>query len=239
MDWATTTARGDEKYSSLGFGVAYIKGLTVGPNIPCGSIWTLLRFTVEEWYKMWCIFMVPKNLACKILIYGRNQLQHPGTNELMIKYCHVQYIPLKIHIALIVLCSLFYWHINTLRTRQNGRHFADGIVKCIFLIENLRILIKISLKFAPKDPINNIPALAQKMAWCRPGDKPLSEPTVVRLPTHICITRPQWVKACANGCHFTNSIFMILCIFLNERSCTLIHVSLWFVAGGPSLQWCR
>ena len=32
------------------------------------------------------------------------------------------------------------------------------------------------------------------MAWHRPGDKPLSEPMVVRLPTHICITRPQWVK---------------------------------------------
>ena len=30
------------------------------------------------------------------------------------------------------------------------------------------------------------------MAWRRPGDKPLSEPMVVRLPTHICVTRPQW-----------------------------------------------
>ena len=26
------------------------------------------------------------------------------------------------------------------------------------------------------------------------GDKPLSEPMMVRLPTHICVTRPQWVK---------------------------------------------
>ena len=33
------------------------------------------------------------------------------------------------------------------------------------------------------------------MAWRRPGDKPLSEPMVVRLPTHICVTRPQWVKS--------------------------------------------
>ena len=32
------------------------------------------------------------------------------------------------------------------------------------------------------------------MASRRPGDKPLSEPMVVRLPTHICVTRPQWVK---------------------------------------------
>ena len=32
------------------------------------------------------------------------------------------------------------------------------------------------------------------MAWRRPGDKPLSEPMMVILPTHICVTRPQWVK---------------------------------------------
>ena len=28
----------------------------------------------------------------------------------------------------------------------------------------------------------------------RPGDKPLSEPLMIILPTHICVTRPQWVK---------------------------------------------
>ena len=32
------------------------------------------------------------------------------------------------------------------------------------------------------------------MAWCRPGDKPLSEPMMVRLPTHICVARPQLVR---------------------------------------------
>ena len=30
------------------------------------------------------------------------------------------------------------------------------------------------------------------MAWRRPGDKPLSEPMLVRIPTYICVTRPQW-----------------------------------------------
>ena len=46
----------------------------------------------------------------------------------------------------------------------------------------------------PRGPINNIPTLVQIMAWRRPGDKPLSEPMMVRSPTHICVTRPQWVK---------------------------------------------
>ena len=32
------------------------------------------------------------------------------------------------------------------------------------------------------------------MAWRRPGDKPLSEPVMVSLLTHICVTRPQWVN---------------------------------------------
>ena len=50
------------------------------------------------------------------------------------------------------------------------------------------------MKFVPKGRINNIQALVQVMAWCRPGDKPLTKPMVVRLPTHICVTRPQWVK---------------------------------------------
>ena len=82
----------------------------------------------------------------------------------------------------------------TLRPRQNGRHFPDDIFKWIFLNENVWILIKISLKFIPKGPINNIPALVQTMAWRRSGDKPLSQPMMVNLPTHICVTQPQWVN---------------------------------------------
>ena len=84
--------------------------------------------------------------------------------------------------------------LNTLRPRQNGRHFADDIFECILLNENVWIPIKISLKFVPRGPINNIPALVQIMGWRRPGDKPLSGPMMVRLPTHIYVTRPQWVN---------------------------------------------
>ena len=82
----------------------------------------------------------------------------------------------------------------TLRPRQNGRHFADDIFKRIFLKENVLISLKISLKFVAKVRINNIPALVQIMAWRRLGDKPLSEPMMVSLLTHICVTRPQWVN---------------------------------------------
>ena len=83
--------------------------------------------------------------------------------------------------------------INSLRPRPNRRHFADDIFKCIFFNGNVWMSIEISLKFVPKRPINNIPALVQIMAWHRPGDKPLSEPMMVSSTTHICVTRPQWV----------------------------------------------
>ena len=85
--------------------------------------------------------------------------------------------------------------VNSLRPRQNGRYNADDIFKCIFLNENVWFPTKLSLKFVPTGPINNIPALVLIMAWRRPGDKPLSEPMMVSLLTHICVTRPQWVNA--------------------------------------------
>ena len=84
---------------------------------------------------------------------------------------------------------------NSLRPRLNRRPFADDIFKRIFLNENEWVLPRISLKFVPKVRINNIPALVQIMAWRRPGDKPLSGPMMVSLLTHLCVTRPQWVKA--------------------------------------------
>ena len=78
--------------------------------------------------------------------------------------------------------------LKTLRPRQNGRHFTDAVFKCIFLNENVWMLIKISLKFVPKGPINNTIALVQIMAWHRPGDEPLSEPMMIILLTHIYVS---------------------------------------------------
>ena len=72
-------------------------------------------------------------------------------------------------------------NVNSYPPGQNGRHFPDDIFKCIFMKEKFCILTWISLKFVPKSPINNIPALVQIMVWCRPGDKPLSEPMMVNL----------------------------------------------------------
>ena len=98
---------------------------------------------------------------------------------------------IQVYLTEVILISI---SLNSLRPRQNGRHFPDDIFKCIFLNENVGISINISLKFVPKGPVDNIPALGQIMAWRRPGNKPLSEPMMVSLPMHICVTRPQWLK---------------------------------------------
>ena len=109
---------------------------------------------------------------------GAKPLSEPMMANLLIHACHTR--P--------------QW-VNTLRPRQNGRHFADDTFKRIFLNENIIISTKNSLKFVPTGLINNIPALVLIMAWRRPGDKPLSEPMMDNLPTHLCVTRPQWVNS--------------------------------------------
>ena len=84
--------------------------------------------------------------------------------------------------------------------------WARSGVSLEFLAEKLPLDIECAMQICPcgfvqghlkhwgRDNINNIPTLVQVMAWRRPGDKPLSEPMMVRLPTHICVTRLQWVK---------------------------------------------
>ena len=106
--------------------------------------------------------------------------------------------------------------VNILRLRQHGRHFTDDTFKRIFLNENVRISIKISLQFVPRRSINNLPALFQIMTWRRPGDKSLSEPKMVSLPTHICITRPQSVIPHSN-ITLNEAIVNTICDFIHHH----------------------
>ena len=77
---------------------------------------------------------------------------------------------------LIALSLIVLLPVNSSPPGQNGRHFADTIFSCTFVNEKCSILIKISLTFVPKCPIDNNPALVQIMAWRWIGDKPLSKP---------------------------------------------------------------
>ena len=121
-----------------------------------------------------------------------------------------------------ILYGSFHWRINTLRPRQNGRHFGEDTLKRIFFNEKVRILLKVSLKLVPRGPINNSPSLIQIMAWRRLGDKPLSEPMVVSLLTHICISRPQWVKS-----HYENLPFVVVMFIWNRTARHLQEDHIW------------
>ena len=101
--------------------------------------------------------------------------------------------------------------LNTLRPKRNGYHNSDDS----FLNKNVWISIKIPLKFVLLCLINNIAALVQIMTWRRSGDKPLSEPMMVSLLTHICVTQPQWVECKVYW--FRNTIG-------NSRSCQCRHI---------------
>ena len=84
---------------------------------------------------------------------------------------------------------------HTLRPRQTGRHFADDIFKCIFLNENIFLILNIiSLKYVPYGLINNRAALVQIMTWGPTGDKPLFESMVLCFTDVFMHHLPKWVN---------------------------------------------
>ena len=81
------------------------------------------------------------------------------------------------------------WCLKLIKTETkwpqfSGRHFQMHFLewKCMNFFENF-------IECFPNGPINNIPVLVFIMSWRRPGDKPLSEPMMIILLTHICVTR--------------------------------------------------
>ena len=84
-----------------------------------------------------------------------------------------------------------------------GRDKMDANSQTIFSnafswMKMFQLRLKVHWSLFPKGPINTIPSLVKIMASHRSGEKPLSEPMLVSLPTHICVTRPQWVTKCSH-----------------------------------------
>ena len=95
----------------------------------------------------------------------------------------------RIHLWLYKYTPLTHWD----RDKMNAISQTTFSSACSWM-KMWGIPTEISLKFVPKDPINNTPALVQIIAWRRPGDKPLSESMAVSSLTHICVTQPQGVN---------------------------------------------
>ena len=86
-------------------------------------------------------------------------------------------------------------HWETKYTLNCRRHFEMH-----FLISKYCIFIPISLKFVPKELIDNKSALVQVMAWRRTGDRAVSESIVAYFTdAYICVTRPQWTGSPNRG----------------------------------------
>ena len=120
----------------------------------------------------------------------QKSIKSPQQNRAQQDHAHILWDILYLESGLTCSCV----PLNTLRPRQNGLLFTDDTFKRISLNENILISIKISLNLVPKIRISNIPTMVQIMAWRRPGNKPLSEPMMICLLAHICVTRPQWVN---------------------------------------------
>ena len=72
------------------------------------------------------------------------------------------------------------WNRDEMAAEISRTTFSEGIFLNAMCEFRLRFIW-----FVPEVRINNIPALVQMMAWRHPGDKPLSEPMMAILLTHI------------------------------------------------------
>ena len=143
---------------------------------------------------------------------GNKPLSESMMVSLLTHVCVTRPQWVNICILHLIPCTWEQWLcFNSSPPWQNGRHTTDKIFRCIFLNEKFCIMIKISLKFVPKGPIDNKSALAQVMAWRRTGNKPLPE------PMHIRSTRGGWV----------NVLFLFLVCFPRKIRFAAIHIFPW------------
>ena len=133
----------------------------------------------------------------------------------------VLYLPIKKYQP-----SLFPALINTLRSKQNVRHFTRRHFRIHFLDWMQDVIKNVLHKFVPKGATDNIPALFQSMALCWPSDKPLSEPMMVSLLTHICATLSQWVNL-VNTSGFSNQYQWYPSIVDDTRGSSFLCISWW------------
>ena len=123
---------------------------------------------------MTCCLTAPRHYLNQWCLLINEVLQHSAESNCTVStQVTIVYNELENHTVNIIASSpMGQQRVNTLRPRQNG-HFTDDIFKCIFLIENKWISIKISANFVHTYRSTNIPDLVQIMAWRRLGNKPL------------------------------------------------------------------
>ena len=139
---------------------------------------------------MACCLMAPSHYLnhCLLIILG--VLWHSPGNNVTRDYLSHWFLKYIAKISFPGANGLTHWGRDKMAS-----NFLTTFSNAFSWMKIYKFRLRFHWSFVPKGPINNIPALVQIMAWRRPGDKPLSEPMMVCLLTHIWVTRPQWVKS--------------------------------------------
>ena len=141
-------------------------------NHDCGKLPSSAAVCVRSQYRrIGCVYS-RWHYVCGI--FGRSQLAILLGSGRLVR-CRGEYVSyLKTHLPMDKMAAIL----------------TDDIFKCIFLNENDKIPIQVSLKFIARCPIDNKAVLVQVMAWRRTGDKPL--------PVSM-LTNGRWVNSLAPG----------------------------------------
>ena len=132
---------------------------------------------------------------------------------------------------IVVVCNILKHNVllNTLRPRQNDHRFADDTFKRIFLNENVRISIKISLKFVPKGPINNT---SDAPCWNTGFTKYAKKASIATTREQSVIVTTQllatgsWIDDVTIGQHFESFGAVTGCVDLRQLS-HMNHINDW------------
>ena len=120
-------------------------------------------------YRHWAIIWLPQCQWSNPEKYG--QIDHMNLlsriRQMRSSTRHAIYILWDILVVYTIQLYLGHRQLTDWGRHKMAAILQTALFKCIFFNENIRILIKISLKFVPKGPVNNIPALGQKMTWRR------------------------------------------------------------------------
>ena len=130
-------------------------------------------------FNLWFYFLIfiTMYFPLKLFKCNVNLVSTVCTDALVLKHQSIsshsaEYAPMHFQMFM----GLVFDHCNSFISfplEKMAAILAEDIFKSIFLNENGKIPIQISLKFVPRSPIHNKPTLFQAMSWRRTGDKPL------------------------------------------------------------------
>ena len=119
-----------------------------------------------------------------------------------------------------LIAHSFLWSVKILRPKQNGRHFADGVLKCIFINEDIQILFRFHWG------LFRMFVLFHVMAWCRNN---IGRGQWRLMVSHGNDELSHWGRSSKRhfGCSFLKTIFVLCYTFTGLTQAKLM--SIWDV----------